>query len=212
MIVQFTPPEQSDSFYSKPMHDEFCKLCDQIGIPENKRTEYAEKMGFGFGYVYMCEMQKAIHSGNVSYFLKEADGHLYRYDDALNNAAANVESTVGGAMTHYLVDRGGTVDCWPSPFWPDAFSLNLISKQHERYYNEEDEEWVVKDEKKVSGSFSVPFTYFGSKYVQRVRTEVSTDGSDKYTDATQKTETWRIDQNPGLVYRHHSYVPEKPDE
>lgn len=114
MMADFIPPEKQDVFYGKQSHREFCDLCDKHGIPEDKRLEFAEKMGVGFGYAYMCELLETSASYSVRGMLENSDGKFNRYDEALQLAQQRLGERLIAAMTQYLLKRNGRVDCWPS--------------------------------------------------------------------------------------------------
>lgn len=211
MIADFIPPENPNVFYGKQSHEEFCGLCDKEGIPEDKRLELAEKMGFGFGYAYVCELKKARESYEVRGVLNRADGKYHRYDEALKVAHQHLGGKLMTAVTQYLIKRNGKVDCWPSPVYADMLAVPLISKHHERYYDEEEEEWVIKDEEKVSDYMTVPFNYFGGAYTQHVKTTRRTD-SDLVSDSTTTNSVWSMEQEPGAHYQRYGYALKGSEE
>lgn len=173
--------------------------------------EFAEKMGIGFGYTYMCELKKARASYDVRSVLERADGKHNRYDEALCVAQQRLGSQLVTAMTPYLLKRDGEVDCWPSPVYNDMLSVPLISKNHERYYDEEEEKWVVKNEEEVSGYMTVPFNYFGGEYTQHVKTTSSTS-SDKVSESTTTNSVWSVEQKPGAYYNKYYYHLDSAEE
>lgn len=204
MIADFIPPENPNVFYGKQSHEEFCNLCDKQGIPEDERLELAEKMGFGFGYAYVCELKKARASYEVRGVLDRADGKYHRYDEALKLAQQHLGGKLVSAMTPYLIKHNGKVDCWPSPVYGDMLSVPLTSKNYERYYDEEEEEWVIKNEEKISDYMTVPFHYFGGAYTQHVKTTRRTS-SDLVSDSTTTNSVWSMEQEPGAYYQTYGY-------
>lgn len=208
MTVSFTPPEKSNVFYGKSMHEEFCGLCDKKGIPPEARQEYAETMGFGFGYAYMCKLEKLLKSRNFD----QADGERYSFSEAANSSASLVTQSVTDTMTFYLVEHGGKVDCWPSPYYADAFTFALTSTRHERHYSEEVEDWIEEDAKEVTGHFTLPFNFFGGKYIQHVKTTTDTSGSGYSTKVSDTVKSFRVDQEPGLTRRSAFVYPELTGE
>ena len=129
MQLKFNGPQKNKRFYDKKAHKEFCALCDKNGITTDKRLTYAEKMGVGFGYKYMCELEQAIDSNEVLYYLQNADGNHKRFDTELETTSRIVWEHLGEVMGAYLVQREGQVDCWPSPEYADAFTVYLKNKQ-----------------------------------------------------------------------------------
>lgn len=212
MQLKFSGPKNNKRFYDHMAHQAFCALCDKNGITPDNRLAYAEKMGVGFGYKYMCELEQAIDSNEVLYYLQNADGNHKRFDTELETTSRIVWEHLGEVMSAYLVQREGQVDCWPSPEYADAFTVYLKSKHHSRYYDSFNEEWVEKDEEEISGAVSLPFNYFGGEYTQHVETTSSTAGSDKLTNVVRKQSLWKIEHKKELKYRGAYYTPDGPRE
>lgn len=213
MELTFTEP-QTKQFYTKHSHEEFCRLCDKDNIPEDKRLAIAEEMGIGFGYKYMYELENALHSYDVLSVLEKADGRHSdkRYDTALNTAANYVCSKLTRTMSDYILQRNGLIDIWPSPEYADAFTVYLKNKHHERYYDEYEEDWVVKDSEEIAAEVTLPYCHFIDEYTQHVTTTSSTEGSDKVTDVLNKQSVWEIKPKDTLTVSTFHYCPEERNE
>lgn len=215
MELTFTEP-QNKQFYTARSHKEFCSLCDKDNIPEDKRLAIAEKMGIGFGYKYMYELENALRSYNVLQPLKRADGKggysNTRFDTALETASSFVCSRLNELMSNYILERDGLIDCWPSPEYTDAFTVYLKNKYHEKYYDEYEEDWVVKDREEIAAEVTLPYHHFGGEYTQHVTTTSSTAGSDSVTDSLKKQSVWEIKRKDNLHVQVFHYCPEINEE
>ncbi len=171
MAISFTPPSNQKNFYTRGQHEAFVKLCDDQNLSETQRLSYAEHLNIGFGYVYMSALEKKLkyYQKNLDQDADKAlrgDYVFWELHQRLNNSENSIREHLCKTMLPYLREKEGKVDCWPSPYYPQAFNIKLVSTSS---WTEPGEE--PTETRRVSDSAWLPFDYFGGPYTMETKHE-----------------------------------------
>ncbi len=102
----------------------------------------AEARGQGFGFTYMCEMEKAAKRsgkpwGDYNRVRMDASAHELnmKFDKAgelLNSVLNTTYAEVASAMQLYIVKKGGVIDCWPESDTAATFDFYNVRTNGEK--------------------------------------------------------------------------------